>query len=264
MKKAVWRCTGIFGLLLPLGACQVPSGEPHSWAEVPVETLRPSTKSTQGKHLVSWGENLDSVARLYGQKPEALASRNGLKPPYRLESGQWLALEEGPQPTASPWSESPPVQQRPKEIPPPPEPQPVIARASSPEPVIPIKEASPPVSPKAWIRPVQGPLLAGYNQQGVDFGGQLGAPVMAAKAGKVVYQGVGIRGYGKLVIIKHEAGLLSAYAHNEAILVKEGQQVDRGQVIAQMGKTPNNQVKLHFEIRKEGKPVNPLAYLPKT
>ena len=97
----------------------------------------------------------------------------------------------------------------------------------------------------------------------MDFAGKAGDPVVAAGDGKVVYAGAGLRGYGELVIVKHNAIFLSAYAHNRKILVKEGQQVSRGQKIAEMGKTDSDSVKLHFEIRKQGKPVDPERYLPK-
>lgn len=97
----------------------------------------------------------------------------------------------------------------------------------------------------------------------MDIAGKLGEPVLAAADGKVVYSGSGLRGYGKLVIIKHDATFLSAYAHNNNILVKEGQSVTRGQKIAEMGNSDTDQVKLHFEIRRQGKPVDPTQYLPK-
>ena len=92
---------------------------------------------------------------------------------------------------------------------------------------------------------------------------QAGDPVLAASDGKVVYAGSGLRGYGELVIVKHNATFLSAYAHNRKILVKEGQQVTKGQKIAEMGNTDSETVKLHFEIRKQGKPIDPMLYLPK-
>ena len=101
------------------------------------------------------------------------------------------------------------------------------------------------------------------SNKGLNFSGKAGDPVLAAGEGKVVYAGAGLRGYGELVIVKHNAVYLSAYAHNRKILVKEGQQVTRGQKIAEMGKTDADAVKLHFEIRKQGKPVDPAIYLPK-
>lgn len=116
-----------------------------------------------------------------------------------------------------------------------------------------------------WSWPVKGKLLATFTDanKGIDISGSKGAPVLAAAPGKVVYSGSGLRGYGRLVIVKHNATWLSAYAHNERILVNEGQEVQRGQKIAEMGSSDTDQVKLHFEIRKQGKPLDPLKFLPK-
>lgn len=117
-----------------------------------------------------------------------------------------------------------------------------------------------------WAWPVSGKILAGFNDaasaKGVDIAGSQGQAVHAAAGGKVVYSGSSLRGYGKLVIIKHNAIYLSAYAHNSQLLVKEGQEVTKGQKIAEMGSTDTDRVKLHFEIRKLGKPVDPTQYLP--
>jgi len=117
-----------------------------------------------------------------------------------------------------------------------------------------------------WIWPASGKLVTGSsenpNLKGIDIAGRAGQPVVASAAGKVVYSGTGIRGYGKLIIVKHNAAYLSAYAHNQDILVKEGQQVAKGQKIAEMGNTDADQVKLHFEIRKHGTPMDPLKFLP--
>lgn len=115
-----------------------------------------------------------------------------------------------------------------------------------------------------WSWPAKGKLLASYTEgsKGIDIGGALGAPVLAAAGGKVMYSGTGIRGYGKLVIIKHNNSYLSAYAHNNSIVVKEGQDVKKGEKIAEMGSSDADQVKLHFEIRKQGKPIDPAKLLP--
>ncbi len=115
-----------------------------------------------------------------------------------------------------------------------------------------------------WAWPAKGKVLAGYTEasKGIDIAGSLGAAVLAAAGGKVVYSGTGLRGYGKLIIIKHNNTYLSAYAHNSNIFVKEGQDVKKGQRIAEMGSTDTDQVKLHFEIRKQGKPVDPSRLLP--
>jgi lipoprotein NlpD len=123
-------------------------------------------------------------------------------------------------------------------------------------------------TPLEWGMPTNGKLVAGFsendNRKGVDIIGQRGQTVVASAPGKVVYSGSGLRGYGKLIIIKHNKTYLSAYAHNDKILVKEGQSVSKGQKIAEMGSTDADQVKLHFEIRRLGKPVDPAKYLPLT
>jgi lipoprotein NlpD len=117
-----------------------------------------------------------------------------------------------------------------------------------------------------WGWPATGKIVSGFsetaNLKGVDIAGKLGQPVFASAPGKVVYSGSGLRGYGKLIIIKHNDTYLSAYAHNSEILVKEGQSVVKGQKIGEMGDSDADQVKLHFEIRRLGKPVDPLKYLP--
>ncbi len=117
-----------------------------------------------------------------------------------------------------------------------------------------------------WGMPTSGKVIGEFsesaNRKGVDISGKQGQEVVASAAGKVVYSGSGLRGYGKLVIIKHNSTYLSAYAHNDLVLVKEGQTVTKGQKIAEMGNTDSDQVKLHFEIRKFGKPVDPAKFLP--
>jgi lipoprotein NlpD len=118
----------------------------------------------------------------------------------------------------------------------------------------------------AWSWPARGKLLHAYNQgpnpKGIAIGGNEGQPVVASAPGKVVYAGSGLRGYGKLIIIKHNGTYLSVYAHNRALLVKEGDRVGKSQKIAEMGSSDADQVELHFEIRRLGKPVDPLKYLP--
>lgn len=116
----------------------------------------------------------------------------------------------------------------------------------------------------AWMWPTEGKVTAGFDvgKKGLDILGKSGQQVLAASGGKVMYAGSGIRGYGNLVIVKHTSNLLSAYAHNKSILVKEGQTVTKGQKIAEMGDSDSDVVKLHFEIRQQGKPVDPAKFLP--
>ena len=117
----------------------------------------------------------------------------------------------------------------------------------------------------AWIWPTSGGVIAGFDEaknKGLDIAGKLGDPIVAAGDGRVVYAGAGLRGYGNLVILKHNNTFLTAYAHNQTLLVKEDQTVRKGQKIAEMGQSDADRVKLHFEIRRQGKPVDPARYLP--
>ncbi|MCX9156055.1 peptidoglycan DD-metalloendopeptidase family protein [Niveibacterium sp. 24ML] len=206
-----------------------------------------------------------TAATVVPQKPEEGLRREpkGGKVPYSdqalaaavkadeaARSGAKLAVTPSPLPAASA-SEPVPADSPKKE--------------SAPDP----KSATP--DPKGsddfdWAWPASGKVVNAFNEstnKGVDIGGQVGDPVVASAPGKVVYVGSGLRGYGNLVIIKHNATYLSAYAHNQKILVKEGQAVKRGQEIAALGDSDADRAKLHFEIRRQGKPVDPLKYLPK-
>lgn len=134
-----------------------------------------------------------------------------------------------------------------------------VAQASS------SSSAHAPVAEGGWVWPAKGKVIASFNDssnKGVDLGGDIGEDVVAAEGGEVKYVGSSLRGYGNLVIIKHNNDYSSVYAHNQEILVKENQQVRKGQKIATLGKSDADRPKLHFEIRKQGKPVDPLKYLP--
>jgi lipoprotein NlpD len=144
------------------------------------------------------------------------------------------------------------------------QPLPTIARANKPKPnhttnAIPV----PNVAVAKWIWPTQGKVLNSFSffNKGINIAGPMGEPIMAAAAGRIVYCGDGLRGYGNLIIIKHNNLYLSAYAHTQTPLVKEGQWVKQGQKIAEMGNSGTNKVMLHFEIRQAGKPINPLPLL---
>ncbi len=143
------------------------------------------------------------------------------------------------------------------------------ASAAKPAAAPPAQPAAAPVAGSdedvAWIWPAQGTVLAGFDEaknKGVDISGKVGDAVVASADGRVVYSGAGLRGYGNLIIIKHNNTFLTAYAHNQTLLVKEDQSVRKGQKIAEMGSSDADRVKLHFEIRRQGKPVDPAKYLP--
>ncbi|MYM27087.1 peptidoglycan DD-metalloendopeptidase family protein [Duganella sp. CY15W] len=147
-----------------------------------------------------------------------------------------------------------------------PAPAPAATRPAAPVPAAPAAPAmAADDASLTWIWPAEGKVIATFDEgknKGVDIAGKAGQQVVAAGAGKVMYAGSGIRGYGNLVIVKHSNNLLSAYAHNRTILVKEGQSVNKGQMIAEMGDSDTDSVKLHFEIRQQGKPVDPSRFLP--
>ena len=232
-------------------------------------------------HTVSRGDTLYSIAWRYGIDYKELAQRNRIRAPYRIYPGERLLLtvnarapkvvarstvyESGakkPAPASATRTAtkrtSPSTTRRPQS-----------RRGSAqaqPPPAI-KKTASGAATRVTWTWPAKGRLVKSFSQtgkKGVDIAGKLGQPVYAAGHGRVVYSGSGLLGYGKLIIVKHDKNYLSAYAHNHRILVNEGDEVASGQRIAQMGRTGADRVKLHFEIRRDGKPVDPLRYLPKT
>jgi lipoprotein NlpD len=191
-------------------------------------------------------------ARPLANTPTAKVEPRGQKVPYSDRALAQLSSEAG---TAAPMPPAPmPV--TPGPVTPPPAPAPVPApdpdkRGTDREDV-------------DWMWPVKGRVLSPFSEasKGMDIAGRKGAPVVAAAAGRVVYAGAGLRGYGKLIIIKHNNTWLSAYAHNDNLLVKEQQDVRKGQRIAEMGATDSDRVKLHFEVRRVGKPVDPAKILP--
>lgn len=137
------------------------------------------------------------------------------------------------------------------------------AASANPAPAVPAASAG--EDDIAWIWPAQGTLIAGFDEaknKGFDIAGKAGDAVIAAADGRVVYAGAGLRGYGNLIILKHNNTFLTAYAHNQVLLIKEDQSVKKGQKIAEMGSSDADRVKLHFEIRRQGKPVDPARYLP--
>jgi lipoprotein NlpD len=144
-------------------------------------------------------------------------------------------------------------------------PAPTATVPPAPEPAKPAAGAAAAASGIEWLWPLKGPVLEQFNEtrnKGIDIGGKEGEPVVAAGDGQVVYVGNGLRGYGNLVILKHDDDFVSAYAHNREVLVKKDAHVKRGQKIAEVGRTDADRPKLHFEIRRAGKPLDPLTMLP--
>ncbi|MEO5573855.1 MAG: peptidoglycan DD-metalloendopeptidase family protein [Gammaproteobacteria bacterium] len=211
-------------------------------------------------HQVRTGDTLYSIAATYGYEARQVAEWNKLQPPYPIYRGQLLQVVP---PKAAM------IVRRPSSgAVPPPLTSSGIA-ATPPASVLDTPVASVPRTGLAdstllWRWPTQGALIQGFSltEKGLSIAGKEAQQIHAAAAGRVVYRGSGLIGLGELVIIKHDKSFLSAYAHNKKILVKEGDQVRLGQPIAEMGKTGAERVMLYFEIRKDGKPVDPLLYLP--
>lgn len=226
----------------------------------PVETGRIQLSTQSGFYRVKPGDTLYSIAWAFNRDYRRLALLNQLAPPYQIEPGQRIRINAMTlQPIRTRFALTTRyVQNKHKSTMPPlpirPHPQLVWHLPTT----IPIR---------SWQWPVRGHVISSRfsralgGNQGVDISGHYGERVYAAAAGVVVYSGAGIRGYGKLIIIKHNNSYLSAYAFNRRILVKDGSRVRAGQMIAEMGRDDSGRVKLHFEIRRNGHPVNPLRYL---
>lgn len=252
--SARYRLFPLLAMAVLLGAC---GGETP---KAPVKEQRVATRAPEAPtREVRAGDTLYSIAWESGRDYRELAAWNHITPPYVIRTGQVLRLY-------------PPKSARPTA----PEPKPA-ASAAKPEAAHektarrkstakPVKTPGKIVATKfgPWAWPADGALIERFGPtKGIGIAGKKGQPVLASAPGTVVYRGSGLRGYGELIIIKHDADFLSAYAHNDRILVKEGNVIRRGQKIAEMGSSGTDRVKLHFEIRHRGTPVDPMAYLPK-
>lgn len=208
-------------------------------------------------HIVEPGETMYSISWVYGYDYRDVARWNDISSPYTIRSGQRLRV-------------APPE----NDVRPAPAPA-VTARTPGVQPAVNGAQAQKPAAKSAatnasieWQWPAQGKVINFFSSsslnKGIDIAGKEGQAVYAAASGKVVYAGSGLVGYGNLIIINHSPEFLSAYAHNRELKVSEGSVVKKGAVIALMGNSGADRVKLHFQIRREGVPVNPLPYMPKT
>lgn len=270
-RSSLWLCplqTDLLLILLPVvifipafltgcsGAAQAPVVSRSSGEEA-----RPGVSSSQvqqqsrgGYHRVEKGDTLYSIAWKYGLDYRRVAEWNGISKPYVIYPGQQLRLRADTksrrQPATSPATDTSPTRQTQKSTDSPP-----ASKSRSPFGSETVK----------WQWPTKGQLVrldTPIARKGISITGRQGQSVNAAAGGRVVYSGSGLLGYGKLIIIKHSDIYLSAYAHNDTINVKEGDHVTVGQKIATMGLGNNGKPVLHFEIRKDGKPVSPLSHLP--
>ena len=218
----------------------------------PIRVSQPKYGATV---VVQRGQNVYRIATENGLTALDLALWNDIPPPYTIHPGQRLRLYPGGQGGVATRPANPPK-------------KPSTPTTTSPRPPVPMPVVVPATSKLAWRWPADGNVVGTYaggdpTRQGIDIAGKAGQPVRAAADGVVVYSGSGLVGYGELVIVKHDDQWLSAYGHNRARLVNEGQLVKAGQQIAEMGRSGAARDMLHFEIRYNGKPVDPQQYLPK-
>lgn len=284
-QRGAWRGAMLSGLLLALlvsAGCSTRSvrvaapvedriGGAAASAEAAIKALPGAENAGKpGYFTVRPGDTLYRIAIEHGQTARDVQAWNNLSNPNMIEVGQVLRVSPpvGMTPSASPAPVStatavavapPVVVSRPLNAPA--VTSPVATPAASPALPEPVKAGE----GVNFIWPAKGAVIANFDEaknKGVSIAGRAGEPVLAAADGRVVYAGAGLRGYGNLIILKHNDTFLTAYAHNQALLVREDQAVKQGQRIAEMGSSDADRVKLHFEVRRDGKPVDPLQYLP--
>ncbi len=282
MVRAVADCIKVAAVIvgtLILSACSSnslysPVDDRSIGGRQPVKIV--SSQSRPDQYRVRRGDTLYSIAFRYGLDFRQLAHSNGISNRYEIYPGQTLKLKTTASPRAV--ASSAPAKSYPKKTVP--AQKPVVtqkpAKSVTQAKPVAVRQAAP-VRKKAtsstnralsWRWPVSGKIIQGYSSRGkvnkgINFAGAKGDPVRAAEAGKVVYAGSGLLGYGKLVIINHNQKYLSAYAHNSRIHVKENDMVKIGDKIAEIGSSGAARTMLHFEIRKDGQPVDPMKYLPR-
>ena len=271
-------------VILGTAACSNRWAAPVEERTVGGQTSKPSSKHSQPAiYTVKRGDSLYTIGFRYGLDYHTIASWNQIKKPYTIYPGQKLHLLAGQKPFSKPAtvttqplkSSSSAKTTAPKTTS-----KPATTTTKSSTTKTPAKTSSRP-SPKPasksttssrstvrWQWPTNGTVIETYlagdpTRSGLDIAGKEGQAIRAAASGSVVYSGNGLLGYGELIIIKHDDRFLSAYAHNRVRLVAEGDSIRAGQKIAEMGRGESGRIKLHFEIRVNGKPVNPRQYLPK-
>lgn len=229
---------------------------------------QPSASAASGSYVVKPGDTLYKIARANNVDIENLKRWNNISDPNQISVGQVLKMSGGsgggaqtaPVPSAKP---QPRPLDQPDTLPPATSPD---ATPTPPPAVVDTKPATRAADAGVinWAWPASGQIVQGFNasSKGIDIAGALGDPVTAAADGLVKYSGNGVRGLGNLIIVEHQNGFITAYAHNRAVLVKTGQTVKRGAKIAELGQSDTTSPRLHFEIRRQGTPVDPMQYLP--
>ncbi|HUQ25480.1 MAG TPA: peptidoglycan DD-metalloendopeptidase family protein [Burkholderiales bacterium] len=260
------RAAVLLVLLVGCGTAQKPAPvvDRKQPARPPTAAAKPApAAAAEGSYVVRKGDTLYSIALEHGADYREVAQWNRLDDPTKISVGQVLRVVPPEERSVQVGRAKIPErgEARPLDLPPP-----QGAQARKPPPAA---EKAPPAPAQSaaadFIWPARGKVIAGFaepRRKGIDIDAKLGDPVIASAAGRVTYTGTGIPGLGKLVVIKHDNGFITVYAHNRDILVKEQQPVKRGQKIAEVGNTDADRPKLHFQIRKGSAAVDPMRYLP--
>lgn len=246
-----WMMAACVATVALLSGCANQSG-----SRAPVTDLSGSSASSVAAYTVKAGDTLNKISRATGV-PEATITRlNKITNPNLLVVGQVLRLSDGSAAAAAPRPSAGPTGAAMSR------PAPQASATTSSESSPPARAADAGVINWGW--PAKGKVIQGFTPatKGIDIAGAAGEAIEAAAGGKVMYAGNGVRGLGNLVIIEHSDGFITAYAHNRTLLVKAGQEVKKGFKIAEMGQSDTTSVRLHFEVRRQGTPVDPLQYLP--
>lgn len=270
-RPIIWLITGSLLASAFLSGCT--TNQP-----APITDMHSSTPSTASEHVtargsytIQTGDTLYKIAQQHGTTVQAIADANNITDPSQLRVGQELIINGGGSSTSSvavakpikSTTEKMTVDKSAVEAIPLESSQKIEASAE--------QSAVATDSPRAsdanlinWGWPASGTIIQGFtaNTKGIDIKGSIGDPVNAAANGKVMYAGNGVRGLGNLILLGHSDGFITAYAHNDSLLVKTGQEIQKGQKIATLGETDTTSPRLHFEVRRRGTPVNPLSYLP--
>jgi lipoprotein NlpD len=248
------RCRVVLSVLLGVLVCVLLAACSHNPSRVRVAERSSGALNGRGYYVVQRGDTLSQIAQSYGMDYRALARYNSVRYPYVIKQGQKLWLHDrgrtvtsrSTKGSGSGTARTAPAAKTKS-----------VARSSASS-----------VSSEAWMWPTSGEVIAGFKtsgkvNKGINISGKMGQMVNAARSGEVVYAGEGLKSYGLLVIIKHDGQYISAYAYNRRAYVHEGDKVKKGQRIAQMGVKQGEQAQLHFEIRRNGLPVDPIRLLPR-
>jgi len=256
-RNFAWLTAAVATLIL--AGCANQSG-----TRAPVNDLNQSSSTTTAvarTYTVKPGDTLSKIARSTGVDENTIKRLNKITDPKKIYAGLILKLSDGSEAAAAATGPNAiPANSKPEARP--------LDQAGSGSTATPTEPSTPSRAADAgvinWGWPAQGKVIQGYtvNTKGIDIAGNAGDPVIAAANGTVMYSGNGVRGLGNLIIVDHDNGFITAYAHNRALLVKTGQKVKKGTKIAEMGQSDASSVKLHFEVRRQGTPVDPMQYLP--